>query len=100
MNHRPDYRALAAFIAVLGLALALLIVCMGTSHAVMIEPPDRTVTRLEVRYAEPIPARGMLTRAYFELNDGSAWGYRGYGPCARAQRVPNRICRTVFWYAR
>lgn len=70
------------------------------ANAVMIEAPERTVANLHVVYAEPIPARGKETRVYFELNDGSAWGYRGYGPCARANKVPNRICRTVFWYAR
>lgn len=93
-------RVMAAFLAVLALALTLTLTAMGESHAVMIEAPSRTVTHLEVTYAEPMPAAGHETRAYFELNDGSAWGYRGYGPCARADKVPNRICRTVFWYAR
>lgn len=103
MHPRTRYTLISVVLATLaGLVIALLLTALtsGVARAVMIEPADRTVERIEVRYVEPIPAPGKETRAYFELNDGSAWGYRGYGPCARANKVPNRICKTVFWYAR
>ena len=101
MTHRTTgYRALVVCLAILGFSLGYMLAAMSSARAVMIEPPSRHVERIEVTYVEPIPAPGKETRAYFELNDGSAWGYRGYGPCARANKVPNRVCRTVFWYAR
>ena len=79
------------------LALATgLVLLAAPAHAGQIEEPSRTVPRLKVAYAEWMPARGKEDRHYFELNDGSVWIYRGHGPCARANKVPNRICRTVF----
>ncbi len=96
----PHYRPLAIFFALLIITVGWLIANMGDAHADQIEPASRTVERVEVTYAEPIPTPAHKTRAYFELNDGSAWVYVNYLRCAGANKVPNRACQTVFWYAR
>lgn len=73
---------------------------MHKADAVQIEPADTTVERVEVTYAEPVPTKRFGNRYYFETNDGAAYRYVTYGTCARADLVPNHVCRTVFWYAR
>lgn len=85
-------RVLAATAAVLFLS--------APAHAVQVESPVRTVDRLEVVYAEPVPTPRHPYRQYFELNDGSAWRYLNSRVCQQADDVPDRICKTVFWYAR
>jgi hypothetical protein len=39
-------------------------------------------------------------RTFFETNDGAAYRYGTNGQCERADAVPNRVCHTVFFYAR
>jgi hypothetical protein len=82
-------------------ASATLLGITSPANATQLEGPDREVINgLSVQYNEFIPSRQYPNRRYFELNDGSAWRYLHYGACAKADRLPNRICKTVFWYAR
>ncbi len=70
------------------------------ANAGQIEAPDRSMSRVDVTYAEPVPTNRFPSRTYFETNDGAAYRYVTYGSCARSDTVPNRVCQTVFWYAR
>lgn len=81
------------------LAVAALAVA-APAHAGQIEQPDRTVDRVEVRYAEPFPTKRHPNRHYFEMNDGSTFRFKGNRACEQADLVPDRVCHTVFWYAR
>jgi len=96
-NHlHPLIAFLILFIVTLGM-----LAVSERADAGLIEGPDREVIHgLQVTYAEPIPSDRFHSRHYFELNDGSAWRYPNYRACARWDRLPNRICKTVFWYAR
>lgn len=85
---------------VLAASAALLFLSAGPAVAGQIEEADRTVERLEVRYAEPVPTKRHPYRAYFELNDGSSFRYLNSRVCMAGDKVPDRICKTVFWYAR
>lgn len=85
-------------VCVLLTVLALLV--PFKAGAATVEAPDREVKRIEVRYTEPVPTSRFPNRRYFETNDGAAYRYGTYGQCDRADAVANRVCRTVFWYAR
>lgn len=89
-----------AVVGGVALAASLVLSLADAAAAVQVEQADRTVQRLEVRYAEPVPTKRHPYRAYFELNDGSAWRYLNSRVCMDADKVPDRICKTVFWYAR
>jgi hypothetical protein len=80
--------------------VAALLFLSAPAHAGQVEQADRTVERLEVRYAEPVPTKRHPYRAYFELNDGSSFRYLNSRVCMAGDKVPDRICKTVFWYAR
>jgi hypothetical protein len=87
---------------IVGLSTLTLVLPIGKApaHAVQVEAPETTVSRVEVVYAEPVPTERHPRRHYFETNDGAAYRYITYGTCSRADLVPDRVCRTVFWYAR
>lgn len=89
-----------AVVGGVALAASLVLSLADAAAAVQVEEADRTVERLEVRYVEPVPTKRFPHRAYFELNDGSSWRYLNSRICIQADKVPNRICKTVFWYAR
>ena len=95
----PSKNRWAAGIVMVLVVLALMF-SMARADGAVIETADRTVDRVEVTYAEPVPTDRFPNRHYFETNDGAAYRYGTYGICTRAGDVPNRVCRTVFWYAR
>lgn len=82
------------------LSTLALLVPFGRAEAGVVEQPDRTVNRVAVRYVEPVPTVAHPWRVYFETNDGGTYRYFNSLLCISADDVPDRICRTVFWYAR
>lgn len=95
-----DRRALIAFIVVALATAAILALSMTDARADQIEPATSDVVKVQVTYAEPMPHKASQNRHYFETNDGAAYRYVNYKRCALDNAVPNRVCRTVFWYAR
>lgn len=95
-------RAYAAFI--MGVfTITFLVTCFlmaGAASAHVVEEADRTVDRVVLTYAEPVPTKRHPHRVYYELNDGSAYRHMNARLCLRSNEVPNRICGDVFWYAR
>lgn len=83
---------------VVGLLLGL--VGIAPASAVRIEKADRKVDRPIVTYIERVPTEAHPSRTYIELSNGSTWRFRHYGTCMVEDRVPDRACKTVFWYAR
>lgn len=67
-----------------------------------VEERDRRIPKryVELTYAEPMPTPRFPRRSYFETNDGATYRYVTNGSCERANLVTNRICHSVFWYAR
>ena len=89
-------------LCVLALLFGALGGMMTPAHAGQIEAPDAKMwgPARQLVYAEPIPSKRYPYRHYFEVNDGSTYIYLTYERCRRDNLVPNRVCRSVFWYAK